>query len=492
MSSATTTLEAPSLSPLGIARLWAKHLTALYIPGIALLFLWTGPHAWYVAPFFMVPMVLAHQLDCGVRRERRQPAPDLPAWPFDALVYLLAGLQFWVIVETVRLFSVQGIFSLDMVMVFLIVGGASGFSIITAHELIHRKRRWEQELGRALLCTVLYEHFYTEHLRGHHVRVGTPDDPATARFGEAYESFFRRTVPAQLRSAWRLEKQRLGDADMKLWDRRTLSNRVLHGLVLEWGLALAIFAAFGGTALFAFLLQAFVAVRLLEAVNYFEHWGLVRAQRRVRPVDSWDTHSWFTFYGLVGLSRHADHHAWPARPYQQLRVWEEAPVLPYGYVGMVDLVIGKNDEFQRLATQELGRARLGPFAPGEDAVGAPDPLDPEASLQHLEEVHAQTAPRSAKKGPWQRLPVWLRRSLVLGGVILVATLGVQWETGAQQMGFAARLLLHAWVLAAFAGVIWLRARIEAASGQEALSWAVAFGLLLVLGRLSDAALPLLG
>jgi FtsH-binding integral membrane protein len=77
-------------------------------------------------------------------------------------------------------------------------------------------------------------------------------------------------------------------------------------------------------------------------------------------------------------------------------------------------------------------------------------------------------------------------------VILVATLGVQWETGAQQMGFAARLLLHVWVVAAFAGVLWLRARIEAASGQETLSWALAFGLLLVLGRLGDAVLPVLG
>jgi hypothetical protein len=48
------------------------------------------------------------------------------------------------------------------------------------------------------------------------------------------------------------------------------------------------------------------------------------------------------------------------------------------------------------------------------------------------------------------------------------------------------------VLAAFAGVLWLRARIEAASGQEALSWALAFGLLLVLGRLGDALLPVLG
>jgi hypothetical protein len=35
---------------------------------------------------------------------------------------------------------------------------------------------------------------------------------------------------------------------MKLWDRRSPGNRVLQGLVLEWGLAGAVFLAFGGTA----------------------------------------------------------------------------------------------------------------------------------------------------------------------------------------------------------------------------------------------------
>lgn len=87
----------------------------------------------------------------------------------------------------------------------------------------------------------------------------------------------------------------------------------------------------------------------------------MREGKRVRPIDSWDTHSWFTYYALIGLSRHADHHAWAARPYQKLRVWDEAPILPHGYVGMIPLVVIGNRRFQRLATAELERRRLGPF-----------------------------------------------------------------------------------------------------------------------------------
>ena len=361
MATAAATAELP-LAPGEVAKLWLRHLVSLYIPAASLLFLWTGPHAWYTALAFMWPMVVAHQLDCAPRFERRQPAAALPAWPFDALVYLLAALQIAIVVWTVLLFRQQGIFSFDMLMVLLLVGGSSGFSIITAHELIHRKSRAQQGLGRLLLCSVLYEHFYTEHLRGHHVRVGTPEDPATARFGEAFEPFFRRTVPAQLRSAWRLEKRRLGDPEMGLFDRRMLRNRILHGLVLEWSVALAVLVAFGLPSFVAFLLQAFMAVRLLEAVNYFEHWGLARAGRRVRTIDSWDTDSWFTLYTLVGLSRHADHHAYAARPYQQLRYVEESPKLPYGYFGTVVLALFRKRQLRDRLAAELERRRLGPFA----------------------------------------------------------------------------------------------------------------------------------
>ena len=392
MAAVTSPLDVSAPSRREVAAIWGRHLLSLYLPANALLFLWTGPHAWYVAFLFMAPLVLAHQLDCAPRTERRQPPDALPSWPFDALVYGLAALQFWLIVELVRLFSVQGIFSFDAILTFVVVGGSSGFSIVTAHELIHRRKRWERSLGRLLLCTVLYEHFFTEHIRGHHARVGTPDDPATARFGESYEAFFRRTVPGQFRSAWRLECDRLGDPAMGLFDRRMLHHRVVHGLVLEWGLALAILGAFGFAALFAFLLQAFSAVRLLEAVNYFEHWGLTRRGSRPRPEDSWDTHSWFTYYALIGLTRHADHHSVATRPYQKLRVHDEAPLLPVGYIGTIDLLMGRNAEYQQLAAEELAGRGLGPFADGA-------PEDGRDAAGRLRAAQAEEAGTGRAPGP---------------------------------------------------------------------------------------------
>jgi len=329
-----------------VARIWAWHLLTLVFPLNALTFLATGPHGAGVALLFVLPLVAAHAADRRSPPERREPDPALPAWPFDALLFVLFGLQLVNVLLLARLFAVQSFWSVDTLVAIIVVGANSGYSaIVVAHELIHRRSRGLQLMGRILLCSVVYEHFYTEHLRGHHVRVGTPDDPATARFGESFARFYFRTVPAQFRSAWRL-------------DRR----RVIQGLIAEWTLAFAIAISCGAGAFAVFLLQAWFASRALEVVNYFEHWGLERRGRRVAPEDSWDTHSWFTYYGLTGLTRHADHHAWPSRPYQQLRVCEESPILPRGYIALFPLVLARNREFQRLMTEELQRRRLGPFA----------------------------------------------------------------------------------------------------------------------------------
>ena len=42
---------------------------------------------------------------------------------------------------------------------------------------------------------------------------------------------------------------------------------------------------------------------------------------------------------LFDLPRHADHHAYPGRPFQVLRHMQEAPELPTGYPGMILLAL---------------------------------------------------------------------------------------------------------------------------------------------------------
>lgn len=353
------------------ARVWALHLLCFVLPLACLGFLLTAPHAWYASLPWLLVVVGSIAIDMRSPREQRQPAATMPGWPFDGVLYVLFALQLVNVALLVRMVALHGFFATDTLVGLLLVGINSGYSgFVVAHELIHRSSWTMQQLGRLMLASTLYEHFYTEHVRGHHMRVGTGEDPATARFGEHPTRFLLRTVPAQFRSAWRLEAKRLGDADMPWCDARLLRSRVVHGLALEWGVALAILVALGPGAFAVYLLQASLAIRLLEAVNYFEHWGLERTTRRVRTIDSWDTDSWFTLYTLVGLSRHADHHAHASRPYQQLRHFDESPKLPYGYFGTTLLTLFAHDRIRRLLTRELERRELGPFARREASVEA--------------------------------------------------------------------------------------------------------------------------
>lgn len=350
-------------SPLVTAKTFGAHLLSLFVPATALAFVATGPHTWYAALPWLAVVPLAVAIDRRSPADRRPPVESMPAWPFDLLLAVLVLVQLANVGLAVALVTRTGLFAVDALVTVLMVGVSSAYSaIVVAHELIHRRSPLAFAAGRLLLVSTLYEHFATEHVRGHHLRVGTDEDPATARFGESFGAFFKRTVPGQLKSAFAIEEKRLALTGLPLLHPRRLGNRVVQGLLIEAALLVALALGLGPAAAVVFAGQAFVAITLLEVVNYFEHWGLRRSGRKVRPMDSWDAESWFTLHALVGLSRHADHHAYAARPYQDLRTWEESPKLPQGYVGMVFLVLLENERAQALLTEELRRKRLGPFA----------------------------------------------------------------------------------------------------------------------------------
>lgn len=333
-------------SPLATARVWALHMIAFIVPLYILAFTLTGPHRWYASLPWLLVIPLLMLLDRKSGPALHKPVEGIASWPFDLMLVGLTLLQLANVALTARMIAAAGLLSADTFVAMVLVGANSGWSaIVVAHELIHRKSRFMQTLGRLLLCTVVYEHFYTEHVRGHHARIGTDEDPATSRYGETYGEFWDRTVRAQFVSAWRLNQR-----------------AVLQGVIAEVALLALVLAVLGPAALVFTLGQAYTAVRLLEAVNYFEHYGLRRTERKVRPVDSWDSDSWFTLFTLVGLSRHADHHAYASRPFQSLRTWEESPKLPYGYVVTTLMVIFANRRLREELGAELARRRLGPFA----------------------------------------------------------------------------------------------------------------------------------
>ncbi|WP_280199163.1 alkane 1-monooxygenase [Nocardia cyriacigeorgica] len=224
--------------------------------------------------------------------------------------------------------------------VALSVGVMGGVGINTAHELGHKKDELERWLSKITLAQTGYGHFYIEHNRGHHVRVATPEDPASSRFAESFWAFLPRSVWGSLRSAWELERTRLYRMGKSPW---TLRNDVLNAWLMSVVLWAGLVAVFGPMVLPFLVIQAVYGFSLLETVNYLEHYGLLRQRtpagryERCTPEHSWNSDHIVTNIFLYHLQRHSDHHANPTRRYQILRSMDGAPNLPSGYASMISL-----------------------------------------------------------------------------------------------------------------------------------------------------------
>jgi alkane 1-monooxygenase len=205
------------------------------------------------------------------------------------------------------------------------------------HELTHRTSdRAAMTVGRWLLALTFNAEFSIEHVYGHHRRLATPADPASARRGEHYYAFLVRSTVGQTRSAAALERQRLETLGHGFW---SVHNRYLRGWLMSAALVAAFALAGGVGAAVVFVLSGLAGRTILEAVNYFEHYGLVREPGQpVEPRHSWNSNKRVSNAVLFNLARHSHHHAEGDAQFWQLHSYPEAPTLPYGYLTCMLLV----------------------------------------------------------------------------------------------------------------------------------------------------------
>ena len=222
------------------------------------------------------------------------------------------------------------------------IGIVGGLGINVAHELIHKDGKLETRAGGFLLSLVCYAGFKVEHLRGHHVHVSTPEDASSSRYNQSLYNFLPQAYRRNFMNAWKLEAERLQRKGFRAFSWR---NELIWWYSLS-ALALAAFTlAFGWLGAVFFLAQSFIALNLLEIVNYLEHYGLHRRKldngryERTTPEHSWNSNYFLTNVFLFHLQRHSDHHAYAKRRYQVLRHHDVAPQLPAGYAAMVVLAM---------------------------------------------------------------------------------------------------------------------------------------------------------
>lgn len=208
-----------------------------------------------------------------------------------------------------------------------------------AHELIHRSNRWLNGLGVAVYTAFLFGHHVSAHRLVHHVHVGTPADPNSARRGQGYWRFLPRAWIGSFRAGLAAERALCARAS---GPRRNPYRVYVGGAAALMVIALA---ACGWAGVLGYLLLAAHAQSQLLLSDYVQHYGLRRAQdasgrfEPVGPRHSWNAAGWYSSAVTLNAPRHSDHHTHPARPYPRLILPDGAPMLPAPLPAMAVLAL---------------------------------------------------------------------------------------------------------------------------------------------------------
>ncbi len=257
---------------------------------------------------------------------------------YDLILYLTIPCQIFSIIFFLFVINAYELTTYDLIGKVLAMGTLCGHSINIAHELGHRTNKFEQFLSKVLLLSTLYMHFFIEHNKGHHRKVGTIEDPATARKGEWLYAFFIRSIFFQCISAWKIEIKRL-----KMQKKPFLSfgNEMIQFMVLEVSLLLLIIFPLNFFSALMFTFASLFGIIILECINYVEHYGLERKLKENGRYEALtEFHSWNSDFVLGRLlfhqlTLHSDHHLKASKKYQNLLNLPNAPRHPTGYPGMM-------------------------------------------------------------------------------------------------------------------------------------------------------------
>lgn len=308
---------------------------------------WLGGIYTFMTPF--LAFGVGPLLDSAIGRYTVNPAKEAEQKletdiRYKILTILCVPIQIIVVLWGAYVVSYGKLSAMELLGLILSVGISSNIlGLSAAHELAHRVNgKFEPLLSKILYCTVLYIHFGTEHVVGHHKRVATPEDPSTARLGESFYTFLPRTIFGGFKDVWEFEANRMKDKNKPIW---SIQNPLIIALLAQTAFVILIAMIFGGMGIFYLFAQSFIAIFLVENANYVVHYGLLRKEiapgkyEPVRPWHSWNSSNWLSNHFLFNIQRHSDHHYKPGRRYQILRHYDDVPQLPTGYAGMVLLAL---------------------------------------------------------------------------------------------------------------------------------------------------------
>lgn len=205
--------------------------------------------------------------------------------------------------------------------------------IVVGHELTHRTDRpFDMFVGRWVFALMFGTNFATEHVHGHHKNLGFPEiDPVSVKRGTGFYTFLTKGTFHQWLNGMNIERIRLQGEGKSFWH---WDNQVLRAYGRGIFVAVLVYS-FGGWLAYALWFVALLFAKLiLEGLNYFSHYGMVR--EKGQPITIRHTYSNNNVIGnmmLLNLGRHGSHHA-HGGDYQNFLACPDEPMSPYGYITM--------------------------------------------------------------------------------------------------------------------------------------------------------------
>ena len=320
-----------------------KYFFAYIIPLMGLLtFHTTGIYAWSGIIFLYVLVPIIEQVVPPnkynlIETEKELAREDLF---YDIVLYLMVPLHLFVIYTFLGSVADPTLATSDLIARIFMMGTILGvIGINVGHELGHKTNHpLKQVLAQVLLTTSIQNHFVPYHNGGHHKDIGTPADFTSARKGDNFYFFAVRSAIGGYFKTWKLEAKRLAAQG-----KNPNLNPMIVYTLLPILLFVGIYYFFGLYVTGCYFAASIYGVAILEAQNYFAHYGLRRKKlsngryERVNARHSWNSDHIVGRVLLFELTRHSDHHHIGGKPYQVLESKEESPMLPYGYPMMLML-----------------------------------------------------------------------------------------------------------------------------------------------------------
>ena len=202
-------------------------------------------------------------------------------------------------------FQLSGITGLELVGATLSAGIFAGIGIIYGHELAHTKG-FSFVISRLMMGLSGSSHFSYAHVYNHHLELAHEDDPATSPRGRTIYRHFWLSHMGQSKFLFKMEQTRLAKLGKSFI---STENRWIRGYFMTLPTLVLFTYAGGFVGIAAMFLVLTISNFELEALNYMEHYGLIR--EKGQPIDyrhSWDNSNLFTSWFFIEIGRQGDHH----------------------------------------------------------------------------------------------------------------------------------------------------------------------------------------